>query len=91
MSPEENKAAVLNLLDEVFARRNPGAFLEYLAPNVAFHISGYPEPFRGPEAVREWATMYLAAFDAQLTIGDVVAEGDPVMLRWTVNATHKGE
>ncbi len=91
MSPEENKAVTLELLNEVFTRRNPDAFLEYLAPDVVFHLSGYPEPFRGPEAVRDWAAMYLAAFDPEITIGDVVAEGNRVMLRWTNCQTHVGE
>jgi predicted ester cyclase len=90
MSPEENKAIVLHLLDEVFTRKNPDAFLEYLAPNAVFHLSSYPT-FHGPEAVAKWATTYLAAIDARVTVDDMVAEGDIVMLRWTTNAIHKGE
>jgi predicted ester cyclase len=39
-----------------------------------------------------WGRMERAAFpDKHFTIEDVVAEGDNVLLRWTVRGTHLGE
>ena len=91
MSPEENKAIVLHLLDEIFTKGNTAAFRDLGTPSVTFHLAGYPDSFRGPDALQEWATTYLAAFDVQHTIDDVAAEGDMVMVRWTMRSTHKGE
>lgn len=91
LSPEENKTAVLALLDQVFGKRNPSAFLEGLTPDVVFHLPGHPEPFRGPEAVRDWAAAYMAGWDHRMTIEAAVAEGDQVIVRWTMRATHRGE
>jgi len=91
MSPEENKTTVLAVLDEALGRKNPAAFLDGLSPDVIFHLAGYPEPFHGPEAVRDWAASYLAAWDSRITIETAVAEGDNVLVRWTNRATHTGE
>lgn len=92
MSAEENKAKVLRLLDEVFSKRNTEAFRQVTAPDVVFHMAGYPEPFRGAEAVHQWATRYLLAFDdVQLTVEKAVAEGDTVAVRWRIEETHRGD
>ena len=92
MSAEENKAKVLRLLDEVFRKRNAGAFREATAPDVVFHMAGYPEPFRGSEAVHRWARGYLVAFeDVQLSVESAVAEGDTVAVRWRISETQRGD
>jgi steroid delta-isomerase-like uncharacterized protein len=91
MPPVENRAAVLRLLDEVFAKGNTAAFLEMLAPNVVFHLAGYPEPFRGNQEVKRWGDEYLAAFDVHLSVEGIVAEAEDVVARWTIAATHKAE
>src|SRR5262245_52651344 len=91
MSPEENKATVLTLLDQVFGKRNPSAFLDALCPDVVLHLAGYPEPFRGPEAVRDWAAAYLTGWDCRMTVEMAVAEGEDVFVRWTMRARHTGE
>jgi steroid delta-isomerase-like uncharacterized protein len=90
-SVEENRAAVRRMFDEVFARGETGVFIELLAPDVVFHLAGYPEPLRGKEAVKRWADEYLAAFAVRLSVHSIVAEGDDVAARWTMVATHRGE
>jgi ketosteroid isomerase-like protein len=90
-TPQENKAAVLGLLDEVFGKRNPAAFLDALSPDVVLHLPGYPEPFHGPEAVRDWAAAYLAGWNSRMTVETAVAEGENVLVRWTMRATHTGD
>jgi len=43
-------------------------------------------------AHKDWQRMERAAFpDKHFTIDDVVAEGDKVLLRWTIRGTHLGE
>jgi steroid delta-isomerase-like uncharacterized protein len=88
---EENKAAVLRLFDEVFTKGNTRAFAKFGSPDVVYRLVGYPQPFRGPAAVAEWAYDYLAAFDVHLTVEEAVAAEDTVVVRWTMQAFHKGE
>jgi predicted ester cyclase len=46
----------------------------------------------GAEGIKSWQQMEREAFpDKHFTIDDVVAEGDKVVLRWTISATHLGE
>lgn len=86
----ENRVIALRFVEEVFNQRNLDVLPEVLAPDVVAHLPGY-EPLRGYEAVRQWVATYLSAFDTHLTVEDVVAEGDIVVLRFTLRATHKGE
>lgn len=80
------------MLDEVFGKRNADAFRDAAAPDLVFHMAGYPEPFRGSEAVCQWARSYLRAFDdIDLVVQSVVADGDTVVVRWRISKTHTGE
>ena len=46
----------------------------------------------GVEGTRRFTEMYRNAFpDTQMSVEDVIAEGDKVVTRWTVRATHQGE
>jgi len=90
-TPEANKAIVLGLLDEFFNKRNPVVFDELGWPACVLHLAGYPEPFRGREAVKEWALSYLDGWDSRLEVEEAIAVGDTVAVRWTLHATHKGE
>lgn len=55
------------------------------------YASGFPAPFRGPEAVKAGASSYVAAFDHRVTIEDRIAECDKVGVRWRMQAVHQGE
>jgi len=53
---------------------------------------GVPEVTHGPDAQKQSIAALRAAFpDFQLTIEDLIAEGDKVVLHWTARGTHKGE
>jgi steroid delta-isomerase-like uncharacterized protein len=44
------------------------------------------------EGFKQFVMMYRNAFpDVKITIEDIVAEGDRVMIRWSATGTHKGE
>ncbi len=46
----------------------------------------------GLDSLRKYVRDFRSAFpDAQVTIDDIIAEGDRVVTRWTIRATHKGE
>ena len=47
---------------------------------------------RGPEVLKRTASMYRAAFpDVRVTVDDVIAAGDKVVLRWHSEGTHRGK
>ena len=46
---------------------------------------------QGLEAYKQFISMYLTAFpDSRFTIEDLIAEGDTVVVRYTVRGTHQG-
>ena len=89
MSTEENKAQTRRVY-EAFNQRNWSAFYEQIAPDVVYHDASMT--IQGLDAYQQWFSMYLTAFpDAQITIEDLIAEGDKVVVRQTFRGTHQGE
>lgn len=91
MSPQENKALIARLYDEVFVKWNMDFVDAVFAPE--FEDKSLPPGTpRGPLGVRQFYGAVLAAFpDLQYTIEELIAEGDKVVVRWRWNGTHKGE
>ncbi len=90
---EENKAIARRALEEVFSGQgNLDAADELFAPDYVGHDPASLEDIRGPEGVKEFASMYRNAFpDVQLSVQEQVAEGDMVVTRWVASGTHQGE
>ena len=89
---ENNKAVVRRLIEEVWNKGNLSLADELFTPNYAHHDPSTPDFGRGPESERKRATLYRTAFpDLQLTIEDIIAEGETVMARWSCRGTHKGD
>jgi steroid delta-isomerase-like uncharacterized protein len=88
MSLEDNKTLVRNFLEKGNReRRTP---VESCAPDATFHIGGTPA--MNLQAFQQFQTMYFAAFpDSDITIEDMLAEGDRVAFRGVVRATHAAE
>jgi steroid delta-isomerase-like uncharacterized protein len=90
MSSEDNKAIVRRIFEEVWNRGNLAVVDELVAPNFVFHDPS--TTLHGPEGIKKYVMMYLKAYpDTHFTIEDQIAEGERVVTRWTVTATHKGE
>ena len=90
MSTEDNKALVRRFYDEVFNNKNMAGVNAFVAPNVIDHSlpPGAPGEIEG---VRQTITMFLTAFpDLYLALEDIIAEGDKVVVRWTMRGTHQG-
>lgn len=79
MSIEEmNKAVVVRFIEEVINGRRHELIDELFAPELAAEVRKYHsgnDPFP----------------DGREEIRDIVAEGDRVMVRWNLEATHRGE
>src|SRR5262249_30478115 len=64
---------------------------ELVAPDVVIHMP-LPMEATGPQAFKQvWAMLLRGLPDLRLTIEDLIAEGDKVVARNTVNGTHLGE
>ena len=87
---ETNKALVRRFYDEVMNRGNLDVIDELCTPDVVDHRAqpGLPP---GTDGVKHMMAMYRAVFpDLVVTLEDMVAEGDRVVVRWSGRGTHKG-
>jgi steroid delta-isomerase-like uncharacterized protein len=90
MSTETNKAIVRRYLEQVINEQRYDFADEFLIDTVEFH--GVGPSLVGQKAVAEFYAMFGAALpDWHMTIDDMVAEGDKVVVRWTATGTHQGE
>ncbi len=89
MSTEENKALTRRAY-EALNQRNWAAFAELVTTDFVLHNASMT--MQGLEAYQQFLSMYHAAFpDANVTIEDMIAEGDTVVVRQTFSGTHTGE
>ncbi len=85
-----NAALMRRYYDQVFNRRNLGFLREHLHPEVVGHGPGVDDVVHGAEQVLAFlAYVYEVYGDYRLTVDDVVAEGDRVVVRGSVTAVHK--
>ena len=88
---EENKTLLRRYFEEAWNKHNPGAIEELYAPDFVNRSApqGMPNDRAGLKA---GLGMFLGAFpDVKVTSDYLVAEGDKVVMRWTMTATHTGE
>jgi predicted ester cyclase len=65
---------------------------ELVAPDVLIHMPLPVEAPRAHEAFRQlWAMLLRGLPDLHLTIEDLIAEGDKVVMRASVTGTHRGQ
>jgi len=86
MSTEQNKEIVRRFVTEALSGRNIGLADEVLAPNYVNRLTGADlAAFKGM-----LTGMSKALSDVRIEIDDLVAEGDVVVARWKMEATHTG-
>lgn len=88
---QENKALVRRFYQAVWDEKNLDALDELIAADAVDHElpPGLPP---GREGTRAFLGMFLSAFpDTQMTVEEVLADGDKVATRWTAAGTHSGE
>ena len=84
---EENKALARRAWE---LADNPDILEEVYAPAVVWHEPD--QEIRGLEQAKKFVTAYKTAFpDLNITVEDVIAEGDKVVSRVTLRGTHQGE
>ncbi len=87
---EQNKTIVQRYWDGKWNERRPEILDELQTPDVVYH--GTSMEMKGIEEYKQVYSSYLSAFhDTQVTIEDLIAEGDKVMSRLKIRGVHKGE
>ena len=95
MAPENLAEASRQLLEQTF---NDGKFEladQLIAADAVNHDPAEPaelRALRGPEVLKRTVSLYRTAFpDVRITVDDVIADGEKVVLRWHSEGTHRGE
>jgi steroid delta-isomerase-like uncharacterized protein len=90
MSVENNKAVLRRLIEEAFNKGNLSVVDALLATDWVYHgIEGME--LKGRDGFKQFVSMYRTAFpDLQITIDDMIAEGDKVAEIATFRGTFKG-
>lgn len=92
MTPEEIKEWMLRMDKEIYEKKNLDAADEVYSPDVVRHSPTVPEPIRGLEAWKERVREIQAAFpDVEVSVEDMLVEGNKVAQRWVMKGTHQGE
>lgn len=90
MSLEQNKAVTRRYIDELWNTLNPTVADQIVAANLIGHTEN--KMFSGLDALKQriknLSTQYS---NVRFTIEDQIAEGDKVVIRWTMRGTHTGE
>src|ERR687898_1599193 len=90
---EGNKALAHRFHMDVCQEGNLDAADEILSPDFVYHGSlGPGEDQRGPEPTKQVASGVITAFpDRRITHEDTLAEGEKVLIRWSLTGTQEGE
>ncbi len=66
---------------------------EIVAPGFVIHAPGYPPEWtEGPEGTKQLAAAIIEGIpDRRIAHHETIAEGDLVMVRWSMTGTHGGE
>lgn len=92
MSPEANKDLLRRWWDVLSQGNAVDAVDDFYAADYVLHDPSQPTPIHGLEGVRAFLTAIATGFpDTKATIEDLLADGDKVVQRLTVRATHQGE
>jgi steroid delta-isomerase-like uncharacterized protein len=89
MPTEENKALARRSW-EIVSPDNLDLIEEIYAPDFVWHEPD--QDIRGYEQAKQFVSSFFAAFpDLNISVEDVIGEGDKVVTRYTIRGTHQGE
>jgi predicted ester cyclase len=94
MSTEQNKQLSRRWFEEVWNQRKSETIDELFAADGIAHglAPDGSGPRNGPPAFRTFWKQFCGAFpDLRITVEDVIAEGDQVMVRISFTGTHQGD
>jgi predicted ester cyclase len=90
-STARNKQIIRRVFDELYNQGNLDVADEIYSTEYIWHNVSGPD-VHGAEGMKEHVAMVRSAFpDIKITAEDMIGEGDKVVTRWMIVATHKGE
>ena len=89
---EQNMAIIRRWMEEGWNKGNYDVAYEVISPQMQVHGAGGQKVNMGPEGLAQLIKTWREAFpDGYMTIEDLFAEGDTIVIRNTWHGTHKGE
>jgi steroid delta-isomerase-like uncharacterized protein/4-oxalocrotonate tautomerase family enzyme len=89
---DTHKAIFQRWFEEAWNKGNFDVADELIDPNFSVHGAGGQAVQTGVEGVKDLVRTWRTAFpDGQMTVDDVIAEGDKVVARLTWRGTHRGD
>ncbi len=90
MSTEENKAILQRAAENFNNKADRSAYFDLYDANAVLH--GYQGVEPGLESIKQYYNALWVAFpDCQLTLEDVIAEGEKAACRFVMHGTHQGK
>lgn len=90
MSAERNRVLATRWMDEIWNQRRTDILAEVVTAQTVGHADGMPD-IHGLDGVRGYCGALLDAFpELRLTVEDMLAQGNDVVVRWRASATHGG-
>jgi steroid delta-isomerase-like uncharacterized protein len=93
--PGDLSEASRKLLEQSFNEGNFDLVDQLVASDAVNHDPATPaqmRALRGPEVLKRTVSMYREAFpDVRITVDDMIAADDKVVLRWHSEGTHRGD
>jgi len=87
MTTDDNKALVQRFFDEIINQKNLAALDQFVSPNAINHTV----PTGLPQGPSQFLGLHLNAFpDLNVTVEDLLADGDRVIARVSVRGTQQG-
>ena len=86
---EQNKQTVRRLMDEFWNKQNFDVADQMFAPDAVYQTEGVTQSYAEVKAA--FMQTRHAFPDMRVSVDDLLAEGDKVVLRWTALGTHKNE
>jgi ketosteroid isomerase-like protein len=81
---------IVKQVNETYTSNDTGAFLSFCTDDVKLTMTGTPS-VTGKEKVREFMNKMKPEGPVQLTISDMIAEGDKVAVQGTIKMTMEGK
>lgn len=78
--------------EDMLSKGNWNLAEELLSPDVVMHHPASPEPISSRDAVVGMLSAFRTGFpDLNITVEDVIGEGDKAAVRWRATGTHTGD
>ena len=92
MATADNVAVVRRAVEAIWNRGELAVADEVFAPDYVNYGGLIPDLIPGPEAIKIGVALYRTAFPAlHITVEELTADGEMVVLRWTAHRTPPGE